>query len=75
MNLDSIVKRIAQQNRVSEEDIRRDMNQAIAEAYHMPNTEASAVLREDEVPTAEELILHCLKALAAQSVCPEEALL
>lgn len=53
-----IYKKIAKAHGVSVEEVKRDMQGAINEAYAKPNLYANCVERQNEIPTPEELITH-----------------
>ncbi|MDO4547715.1 MAG: sporulation initiation factor Spo0A C-terminal domain-containing protein [Clostridia bacterium] len=69
MNMDDIYRQIAQAHGVTEEQVKRDMQDAISEAYENPGDEVTSarqrkVPREGEVPTTEEFLKYCAKQLA-----------
>lgn len=53
-----ILKKIAKEHGVTVEEVRRDMQEAINEAYKNPTTEAQSVPRKGDVPTPEEFIKY-----------------
>ena len=53
-----IYKQIAHKHGVSVEEVRRDMQSAIDEAYKNPNFYARCVYREGDTPAPEEFIAH-----------------
>lgn len=56
----SILRKIAKENGVSVDEIRREMQAAIEAAYVNPNKAALSMPRKREVPTPEEFITHCV---------------
>lgn len=67
MNMDSILKRVAQENHTSPEDVRREIDAAIQAglANTDPAVQAAwqSVPHEGDTPTAEELILWAVLML------------
>lgn len=58
MNWESIYKKIARENGVSVEEVKREIRAAINFAYIHPNFHAQCVLRQGEIPTPEEFMSH-----------------
>lgn len=58
MNMKKIYKQIAKKYGVSVAEVKRDMQEAINEAYTEPNFYADCVERKNEIPTPVELITH-----------------
>ena len=54
--MEKIYKKIAKQNGVSVEEVKRDMQEAINAAYKNPTIFASNLSPQKDVPTTEEFI-------------------
>jgi len=54
--MEEIYQEIASKYGVSVEDIKRDIQEAINEAYADPTPEANSILRTNEIPTPDEFI-------------------
>lgn len=51
-------RKIAKQHKVSVSDVKKDMQEAINEAYKNPTMHANCVPRKGEVPTIDEFISY-----------------
>ena len=58
---DEIIRRIAQENGINADEVRTEMERAIAEAYRSPSPEALNVPRNGDIPTVEELLSHAIE--------------
>ena len=58
-----ILRQIAKKYGVSVEEVKRDMQEAINEAYKDPNSAALSVERKGKVPTPDELINHAVREI------------
>ena len=68
MNMCDIYRKIARENGVSVEEVKREMQAAINEAYKNPSPEAAmqqaAIPRSGKVPTPDELIRYAVAEAA-----------
>ncbi len=53
-----ILKKIAKENNVSVDEVKREIEKSIALCYESPNERAQAVPRENAIPTIEEFITY-----------------
>ena len=65
-----IYKKIARKYGVTVEEVRRDMQAAIDEAYKNPNWYARCVYCAGDKPTPEELITHIARRVRATEGSP-----
>ena len=63
----SIYQKIAKQNGVTVEEVERDMQAAIDEAYKKPNLTAQSINRKGGTPTPDEFINHAVRAIKNKS--------
>ena len=66
MSMKKIYKAIAKKHGVSVEEVRRDMQAAINEAYKAPGFHARCVYMEGDEPTPEELIAHVVRRVRSE---------
>ncbi len=69
MNMRKIYRQIAKKYGVSVEDVKRDMQAAITQAYNnapdngVTKSHQDKVVRKGEIPTPDELILHVVNEI------------
>lgn len=56
-----LLKRVAAGKGVSEDEVRKEIEKAIAEAYKSPSAEALNVPRNGDIPTVEEFLSYAIE--------------
>lgn len=60
---ENIYQAVARLHGVTEEEVKSEMEKAIAAAYKNPNKSACSVPRKGEIPTVEEFLAHAVKMI------------
>ena len=58
-----IYRQVAKKNKVSVQEVKREMQKAIDAAYENPTSEAREVKYKGDKPTAEEIISHVVQKI------------
>lgn len=56
--IDKILRKVAKQNGVELEEVKREIEKAIEDCYVQPNIHAQSIPRNDVIPTIDEFILY-----------------
>ncbi len=71
INTDLIIREIAEENGVTPEDVRKDMQTALGEGFNNPDPQVRAIWekipREGEMPTIEEFLLWASQHVKSHS--------
>ena len=60
---ENLYQAVARIHGVTEEEVKAEMEKAIAAAYENPNEEALKVPRKGEIPTVEEFLAYAVKTI------------